>query len=70
MKTFIYMAAVFAAFNICQVPAQGQTVSEKKISDNWKKNRKSDSLHKATKEPAKAKKSNQPVPKKIMKPAR
>lgn len=68
MKNLIYMAGVLIAFNICQLPAQGQTVSEKKISENWKKNRKSDSLHKALKEPAKAKRNTQPIPKKIAKP--
>ncbi|MBD1393037.1 hypothetical protein [Mucilaginibacter glaciei] len=68
MKKFFCVAAILAAFSICRFPVQGQTVSERKISDNWKKNRKSDSLHKAPKEPAKAKRSNQPIPKKIMKP--
>lgn len=62
------MAAVFAAFNICQVPAHGQTVSEKKISNNWKKNRKSDSLHKASKETANTKKNTQPNSKRTKKP--
>lgn len=65
MKKLIYTVILLVLLSIVyQMPAQAQNVSEKKISNNWKKNRKSDSLHKTANKQKDTARHSQPIPKK------